>query len=135
MKKLEFHDAADLFPMMEATASRDFKAGIEKHSVQERVEVLDEKIVDGRNRYVACQELGVECLSVEIKTDDPVAYVLLNNFHRRLGQPQDHDPRFSLKVQPVEANKARKVSPEDWPRQNRDNVMAAHVVRRTVLHL
>ena len=83
MKKLEFHEAADLFPMMEATDFQNFKDDIEKYGVHERIEVLDEKVVDGRNRYVACQELGIECPSVEIKTDDPIAYVLSKNLHRR----------------------------------------------------
>jgi hypothetical protein len=43
-------------------------------------------VLDGRNRYKACQELGIEMTFCEIEDNedfDPIAYVLSHNLHRR----------------------------------------------------
>ena len=41
------------------------------------------RILDGRNRAKACQELGIEPKYVEYEGNDPVGFVLSKNLHRR----------------------------------------------------
>ena len=80
---LQFHDAANIFPLL---TGDDFDALVEdirNYGLREPVALLDGKILDGRNRYRACLLANVKCESEEVKTDDPIAYVLSLNKHRR----------------------------------------------------
>ena len=61
----EFHPFADLFPMLDKD-SRSFKGlieDIEANGQQEPVWLYEGKILDGRNRYNACQHLGIEVVT------------------------------------------------------------------------
>ena len=80
---LEFHPCADLFPLMEGRPFDDLKADIEKHGLIEPIVLLDSKILDGRDRYRACTELGIEPSFIPFRGDDPLAFVLSANLHRR----------------------------------------------------
>lgn len=80
---LQYHEAANIFPMMDDAAFREFKEDIKANGLIHPVELLDGKIIDGRNRYLACLELGIKCAAVAKNIDDPVAYVLSQNLHRR----------------------------------------------------
>src|SRR5262245_28493685 len=58
-KKYDFHPLADLFPMLE-DKSAAFEALVEdirERKQQEPVWLYEGKILDGRNRYLACQKL------------------------------------------------------------------------------
>lgn len=80
------HEAANLFPMMAPAEFEAFKADIKEHGVREWIVLYEDKILDGRNRYKACVELGLEpeCCEMEPGDDfDPVSYVLSANLHRR----------------------------------------------------
>ena len=83
MGKLEYHEAANIFPMLDIDAFREFKADIKKNGLREPIEMFDGKIIDGRNRYQACLELDYTCPQLTKHIDDPVAYVLSKNLHRR----------------------------------------------------
>ncbi|MFN7877470.1 MAG: ParB/RepB/Spo0J family partition protein [Pirellula sp.] len=80
------HEAAAIFPMMGDREFADFKKDIETYGVKEWGTLYRGQVLDGRNRYKACQELGIEMTFCEIEDDDkfdPVAYVLSHNLHRR----------------------------------------------------
>ena len=47
------------------------------------MELLDGKIIDGRNRYLACKQLGIEPKTVKVTPENPVSYVVSKNLHRR----------------------------------------------------
>jgi ParB-like chromosome segregation protein Spo0J len=82
----EVHPAAELFPMMGDREFSEFKADIETHGIKEWGTLYRGQVLDGRNRYKACQELGIEMdfCEIEDKEDfDPIAYVLSHNLHRR----------------------------------------------------
>ena len=84
---LEIHAAANIFPMMSECEFAHFKQDIKKHGQKEWIALYQGKILDGRNRYKACIELGIEpelCEVDESKPNfDPIAYVLSHNLHRR----------------------------------------------------
>ena len=80
---MEFHEYAELFPMMNGDALADLRNDVEAHGVREPVVFLDGKILDGRNRYKCAVDLGVEFPRVEYDGPDPLAFVISHNLHRR----------------------------------------------------
>ena len=87
MSERKAHPAADLFPMMPEREFEELKADIAEHGQVEYIELWwDGTIIDGRNRYRACMELGIEpdFTEFEFGTEiDPYSYVMSKNFHRR----------------------------------------------------
>jgi len=60
MKSYEIHPEANEMPLLEGAAYEEFKKDIERNGIQHPILLLDGKIVDGRNRYRVCTELGIE---------------------------------------------------------------------------
>lgn len=83
---VSFHPVADIFPMMSERERRDLVADIKAHGLREPVWLhRDGRIIDGRNRYLACRELGVEpeTRTYEVDDADLVSFVVSLNLHRR----------------------------------------------------
>lgn len=80
----EFHEVADIFPMMSEIEFSGLVEDIRKNGQREPIWVHQEKIVDGRNRYNACREIGVIPLVKEWNNKGSlVDFVMSMNFHRR----------------------------------------------------
>jgi hypothetical protein len=58
--KMEFHEISNIFPLMDTEEFEGLKSDIEKHGLLEPVWTYDGKIIDGRNRYLACFQLGIK---------------------------------------------------------------------------
>jgi len=87
-KQLHHHPAADAFPMMDAKRYAELKADIEQHGQMLDVVLCDGQILDGRNRYKACQELGLEPRTTTY-AGDPWGHVwTLNGVRRDLNAEQ-----------------------------------------------
>jgi hypothetical protein len=81
----EFHPHSEIFPMMEDDTV-EFAAlvdDIKEHGQREKIVLFEGKILEGRNRYRACQKLGTEIDIKEYDGNDPVGFVLSANLHRR----------------------------------------------------
>lgn len=79
---LRFHEAANIFPMDDEhldELAKDIKA----QGQQIPIELMGGTILDGRRRYMACRIAGVEPKFRDVHPEDPVAYVLSLNLHRR----------------------------------------------------
>jgi ParB-like chromosome segregation protein Spo0J len=61
----EIHEMANLFPMMTGPAWKDFVNAIKTNGVTDEIVLTPDgkTIIDGRNRYKACQELGIKPLT------------------------------------------------------------------------
>lgn len=84
----EIHPAATIFPMMDEVSFAALKADIQKNGLEKVITFYQGKVLDGRNRLRACQELGIEPYGEEIEDDgsgtfDPYQWVLSMNLHRR----------------------------------------------------
>lgn len=78
-----WHPYAELFPWIEGPAFEELKADIAANGVREPIVFLDGQILDGRNRYMAARDLGIEYPRVEYDGDDPLAFVISLNLKRR----------------------------------------------------
>ena len=81
---IEFHEVANIFPMMSATEFESLKTDIQDNGLLEAIWRHDGKIIDGRNRYQACVETGV---TPHFREWDGIgsltAFVVSLNLHRR----------------------------------------------------
>ena len=86
------HPAAELFPMMGAAALQALADDIKAHGQREPVILFDRKVLDGRNRLLACEMAGVEPRVVTMESDEigsPTTFVLsLNLLRRHLDESQ-----------------------------------------------
>ena len=85
-QKTDFHPIASIFPLMNGDAFEHFKADIKQNGLREPVVLhSDGRILDGRNRYLACEASGVEpeFETWNGKPGDELAFVLSLNLQRR----------------------------------------------------
>lgn len=81
---MEFHDAANIFPMMTSEEMAGLVESISQgYDSQFPILTYESKILDGRNRYVACLKAGVEPVYSEWTGSDPVGFVVRANLDRR----------------------------------------------------
>ena len=80
---MKFHEIADLFPLIEGDEFQLLCDDIKKEGLNHPVVLLNDEILDGRNRYRACIEVDIKPRYEQFKGDDPLAFVLSENLHRR----------------------------------------------------
>jgi len=81
---IEFHEAANLFPMMSEDEFSALKKDIATNGLVEPIWMYDGKIIDGRNRYRACLETNVVPRFRQWNGDGSlVAFVISLNLQRR----------------------------------------------------
>lgn len=126
-----FHPLVAIFPEMEKHAFAEFVQDIKLNGVREPVTVHKNQVLDGRNRWLACEALGITCPQrvYEGKESDLLAFVVSKNLHRRQmsesqramvaakianmrqGERTDQEPSATLpKVSQAEAGKQVGVS-------------------------
>src|SRR5262249_57318420 len=91
--QLEFHPLADAFPLLEGKEFEELVDDIKAHGQRESIILHEGMILDGRNRYRACRELGREPWTVTFESiaapnDTPEDYVISVNAHRRHLTPE-----------------------------------------------
>lgn len=80
---MEFHDAANIFPMLEGDEYRRLRDDIAQNGLIEPIWLHEGKILDGRNRYTACLDIGIEPRYREYTGSDPIGFVVSLNLSRR----------------------------------------------------
>jgi ParB-like chromosome segregation protein Spo0J len=79
----EFHELCCIFPRCSDEELQLLVADIRENGLLTPVTRYKGKILDGRNRYLACQMLNIEPDYVEFDGDNPLAFVISRNLCRR----------------------------------------------------
>jgi ParB-like chromosome segregation protein Spo0J len=80
---MKAHPVADLFPMLSDDELKDLAEDIKIRGLLHPIVVYDEQILDGRNRYAACELAGVTPTFTPYEDDDHVGFVVAENMARR----------------------------------------------------
>ena len=84
VENIEFHEVANIFPMMSAEEFESLKSDIQSNGLLEPIWQYQGKIIDGRNRYRACLDVGVKPRFREWDGNGSlIAFVISLNLHRR----------------------------------------------------
>jgi len=105
--ELETHKFADIFPMIGDDELENLKEDIKEYGLLEPIIMYEGKILDGRNRYRASKEIGIEPKFEEYKGDTPLEYVLSLNLKRR-HLTQSQASVIALEVLPLLEEEAKK---------------------------
>ena len=81
--EMAVHPAADALPSMSDAEFQQLKDDIRVNRLTEPIVLHNGAILDGRHRYRACLELGIEPVFRNYDGDDPVAFVISMNLCRR----------------------------------------------------
>ena len=86
--KYEYHLISELLPFMEEEEFDQLVEDIKNYGQIEPITLFEGKILDGRNRYRACQKLNIEVKVKEWKPSEttgltPIQYVISTNIMRR----------------------------------------------------
>ncbi len=83
MKTLTVHPLALLIPQMTEEEYAELKNDIKDNGLLTPITLFEDKILDGRHRYQACQELNIEPAIDYYNGTTPAHYVLSKNIFRR----------------------------------------------------
>lgn len=84
LEELAFHELSNLFPLINDKELEELAQDIEKNGLLEPIVLYENKILDGRNRYRACQLLQLPFKTIPFQElCDPFDYVVSLNLHRR----------------------------------------------------
>ena len=85
------HEAANAFPMMDGKSLGELTEDIRKNGLKVPVALYEGKVLDGRNRMLACNDAGVrpDFQDITSSVDDPYMWVWsLNGERRHLGSQE-----------------------------------------------
>jgi ParB-like nuclease domain len=86
MVTYDFHPLADIFPMLEDDELKALADDIKAKGLTEPITLFEGKVLDGRNRYRACQLAEVEIRQdqfTQYEGNDALGFVVSKNLHRR----------------------------------------------------
>ena len=79
------HEIAEAFPLIEGERFAELVTSIRQFGLQNEIILFEGRILDGRNRYRACLEAGIEPEFVEFSgtREEALEHVRIHNLHRR----------------------------------------------------
>ncbi len=77
------HPAANLFPMLPEAELQELAADIKANGLQQPIVMFGAQLLDGRNRWRACEIAGVEPRLRDWSGTDPIGFVVSMNLKRR----------------------------------------------------
>jgi hypothetical protein len=83
MRRPPLHPACKLFPALGQDELRELADDIAANGLRNPIVMYQGKLLDGRNRWDACELAGVEPRFTEFQGDDPIGWVVSQNLIRR----------------------------------------------------
>lgn len=80
---MEFHELCLMFPQADDRTLADLAKDIAENGLNDPIIRYEGKILDGRNRYLACEKAGLKPHYVEYEGNDPFQFVVSKNLYRR----------------------------------------------------
>jgi hypothetical protein len=81
--KYKFHPIADLFPLMDESELAELAEDLKANGLRVPIVLYQKKILDGRNRYLACAKAEVKSSFWHYKGNEPIQFCLSLNLRRR----------------------------------------------------
>jgi hypothetical protein len=86
---MKFHPYSEIFPLIEGAAFDELAADIKANGLREKIWTYQDKILDGRNRFLACRKAKVDPTYRKYAGKDPLGFVIsLNILRRHLNESQ-----------------------------------------------
>lgn len=132
MEQLQFHPVSEIFPSMPQAEFDALVADITANGLREPIHIMGDSVVDGRHRYRACLQAGVEPQFVVVPdgTDLNALVISLNLRRRHLDESQRAMVAARLANLPLGSNQHAQICA---PSQDSAAEML-NVSRRTVQH-
>ena len=80
---MDFHEHANLFPLLTPLEASTLTDDIKANGLVHPIVLHEGKVLDGRNRYLSCSQLGIKFDTVNFQGKDTLSFVLSENLHRR----------------------------------------------------
>lgn len=131
--ELKQHPLSAAFPAMSADDFQALKDDIDNNGQREPVMVYEGMVLDGWHRYRACVELGLPVKKFTFSEgDDPVAFVLSHNLHRRHLTGSQRAAAVVACTAWAPAHRPNKVEPSSTLSTNQTLAKAAGTTVRTI---
>jgi N6-adenosine-specific RNA methylase IME4 len=83
VRSIPFHPFADVFPLSEGEQFEALVRDIRQNGLLDEIVLHQGQILDGRNRYRACEVAGVEPRLSDYEGGDPLGFMVSKNLRRR----------------------------------------------------
>ena len=103
---MDFHELANLFPMIPKEELEQLTDDLRTNGLIEPITIYEGKILDGRNRFVACQMAQIEPEFVPYTGNNPLTFVISKNIQRR-HLTSSQRAALAAQFEPVLAEEAR----------------------------
>lgn len=80
---MKFHPYSEVFTLLEGPSLDELAADIKANGLREKIWIYQDQILDGRNRFLACKQAKIKPEYREYTGDNPLAFVVSLNIHRR----------------------------------------------------
>jgi len=103
----ESHPIADIWPLLSDEELQELAEDIKQRGLLNPIVLYEGKILDGRNRFKACQLAGIVPKTLQYKGDEPIAHALaLNEKRRHLTKSQR--AALAVEIEPMFEAEAKK---------------------------
>jgi hypothetical protein len=118
-----WHEWSNLFPLLAAQELAALSQDIRAHGLQNEIVLFDGKVLDGRNRLLACKIAGVRPRFREFKPNgiSPLSWVISQNLHRRQLTPSQK-AIIALEAEPMFARELK-----DNQRMGKQKIVDPHL--------